>query len=901
MKIGSTGLIALMLAFIALGSVNAAGYTYTTLDYPGAIGTGALGEDGGTVVGAFFPSNAASLPCDPDVGLAFKYDGVTWTPLLYPGSVRSAAQGISGGTIVGGYVDAACADHGFLLNGSTWTSLEYPGAEGTFACAIDGGIIVGMFERVMPYSEHGFLYTGGSWKTIDYPGARNTRARGIAGNNIVGEYTDNGGLHHGFLYNGSSWLTLDYPGAKETWVEGITGDMIAGYYRDNTTWNLHGLTYNNGVWTTFDFPGATNTYGSRIDTTGRLVGYYEDTNGPHGFLAAPTSTPVLTLTKSGTGTGTITSSPSGINCGGTCSASYDSGTMITLTATPDAGSSFTGWSAPCSGTGTCTVTLNTSTQVTATFVSSLYFDTVQKFYLGYYQRPADPAGLLFWANALSQIDASRTGILSRESILPILHDFAYSDEARSLYGGDINPTNIATVVNSIYKGLFNRDADPGGLAFYVTGFNTGGETPATILWSIMGGAQGTDALSVQNKVTAAMIFTRAIDPDLDGSGFQYNYSGNIVAQRARDFLSAVTWDSETLPTPDEIGEFFTRAIQLPRTGQVKCYDSVGTEIVCTGTGQDGDHRTGVPWPVPRFTAGTADEADCITDTLTGLMWTKNANLPGGERTWNQAIDDANERVLCGHGDWRLPDINELESLVHTGEMSPPAWLLTQGFTNVQTGGCYWSSTTAARTAGNAWLIGTDMGDVDYTNKSTNACYVWPARGDSTSPAQLARTGQTATFRTGDDGTSQKGAALPDPRFTLQGECVIDTLTGLMWPLNANPSTVGTNWAASLDFANSFTLCGQTDWRLPNRKELMSLLDRSQHTPPLPSDHPFTNVQLHGYWSSTTAAGSADGGVPNSNAWVVVMGDGHVDYVEKNGADGYYAIWPVRGGVLVTDQ
>jgi hypothetical protein len=259
-------------------------------------------------------------------------------------------------------------------------------------------------------------------------------------------------------------------------------------------------------------------------------------------------TPVLTVTKSGTGSGTITSSPSGINCGSTCTASYDSGTMVTLTATPDTGSSFTGWSAPCSGRGTCTVTLGASTQVTATFVFSLYFDTVQKFYLGYYQRPADAAGLLFWANALAQIDTGHTGVFSRGSILAILGGFAYSAEARSLYQGEITSMNIATVVDSIYFGLFHRHADPGGLAFYVNGFNTKGETPATILWSIMGGAQGTDTLSVQNKATAAMIFTRVIDPELDGQDPLYNYAGDIAAQKARDLLATVTEAVATIPT-----------------------------------------------------------------------------------------------------------------------------------------------------------------------------------------------------------------------------------------------------------------------------------------------------------------------------------------------------------------
>ena len=76
----------------------------------------------------------------------------------------------------------------------------------------------------------------------------------------------------------------------------------------------------------------------------------------------------LTVGKSGAGAGAVTSAPVGVDCGATCAASYNSGTGVTLTATPSAGSTFDGWSGGgCSGTGTCTVTLTAATTVTATF------------------------------------------------------------------------------------------------------------------------------------------------------------------------------------------------------------------------------------------------------------------------------------------------------------------------------------------------------------------------------------------------------------------------------------------------------------------------------------------------------------------------------------------------------
>jgi hypothetical protein len=81
------------------------------------------------------------------------------------------------------------------------------------------------------------------------------------------------------------------------------------------------------------------------------------------------ATYLLTATKDGVGSGTVTSTPAGISCGADCSESYISGTMVTLTATPNGGSTFFGWSGGgCSGTGSCTVTMDAAKTVNATFL-----------------------------------------------------------------------------------------------------------------------------------------------------------------------------------------------------------------------------------------------------------------------------------------------------------------------------------------------------------------------------------------------------------------------------------------------------------------------------------------------------------------------------------------------------
>jgi hypothetical protein len=80
------------------------------------------------------------------------------------------------------------------------------------------------------------------------------------------------------------------------------------------------------------------------------------------------SSNTLTVGKTGTGSGTVTSSPTGIDCGLTCSYAFAYNTVVTLTATATAGSTFTGWSGGgCSGTAACTVTITADTSVTANF------------------------------------------------------------------------------------------------------------------------------------------------------------------------------------------------------------------------------------------------------------------------------------------------------------------------------------------------------------------------------------------------------------------------------------------------------------------------------------------------------------------------------------------------------
>ena len=137
-------------------------------------------------------------------------------------------------------------------------------------------------------------------------------------------------------------------------------------------------------------------------------------------------------------------------------------------------------------------------------------------------------------------------------------------------------------------------------------------------------------------------------------------------------------------------------------------------------------------------------------------------------------------------------------------------------------------------------------------------------------------------------------ASASPRFTDNTDgTVSDNLTGLIWLKDANCFGSQT-WTNALAAASTLASggCGLTDgsvagvWRLPNVKELQSLIDFGQFIPALPVPHPFSAVQTNYYWSSTTFAFAPE------SKWIVEFGAGILLFDYKTSV---YAVWPVRGG------
>ncbi len=158
---------------------------------------------------------------------------------------------------------------------------------------------------------------------------------------------------------------------------------------------------------------------------------------------------------------------------------------------------------------------------------------------------------------------------------------------------------------------------------------------------------------------------------------------------------------------------------LPVTGQQNCYDDKGVCIDCFGTGQDGEYQSGRAWPQPRFIL----TEDCVQDQLTNLCWCRNANLTSEPVIWSAAfevINELNQRSKIRR--WRLPNINELESLVDCAQ-AKPALPQQAPFDNVQDG--YWSSTTSLFETDWAWALYLNKGAVGVGQKWAPHFSVWP--------------------------------------------------------------------------------------------------------------------------------------------------------------------------------
>ena len=174
---------------------------------------------------------------------------------------------------------------------------------------------------------------------------------------------------------------------------------------------------------------------------------------------------------------------------------------------------------------------------------------------------------------------------------------------------------------------------------------------------------------------------------------------------------------------------WTRAFpQVVQSGQTECFDEFGAPIDCSGTGQDGEFGKGRS-KARRFT----DNSDgTVTDKLTGLIWLKDPSC-FGTASWSGALSAANtlRAGACSKltdesepGDWRLPNVREMASLLDYGRMDP-ALPPDHPFSRAKSG-FYWTSTNKAGNANFGWYVYLSFGVVSIEMK-TKRMLVWPVR------------------------------------------------------------------------------------------------------------------------------------------------------------------------------
>jgi hypothetical protein len=326
------------------------------------------------------------------------------------------------------------------------------------------------------------------------------------------------------------------------------------------------------------------------------------------------------------------------------------------------------------------------------------------------------------------------------------------------------------------------------------------------------------------------------------------------------------------------------------TGQDKCYNNTD-EIACSEEGQtfysqDAQYAGAQPSYV--------DNGDgTVTDLNTGLMWQKT---PGDKVTFAQAVAGAESFNLAGYGDWRLPTIKELYSLIDFSGIDPSGW-------------------NGSDTSSLVPFIDTDYFDFEYGDTSTGERIIDAQYWSSTEYVGTTMGGSATTFGVNFADGRIKGYGREHPDggemtqfvryvrgnpdygvndFVDNGDSTItDQATGLMW-MQVDSGTAMT-WEEALAYAEGMDYAGYDDWRLPNAKELQSIVDYSRSPgttnsaaiDPMFSSTPITdeagNTNYAFYWSSTTHANMRNGSAAAYVAFGEALGYMHNAWIDVHGA------------------
>ncbi|MCP4538200.1 MAG: DUF1566 domain-containing protein, partial [Chloroflexi bacterium] len=325
-----------------------------------------------------------------------------------------------------------------------------------------------------------------------------------------------------------------------------------------------------------------------------------------------------------------------------------------------------------------------------------------------------------------------------------------------------------------------------------------------------------------------------------------------------------------LATPPQIGQAQDTDYPIVDTGQVVCYDSNGMEITCPAAGgslygQDAQYTGNVP--------SYTDNGDgTVSDNVSGLMWQKSPNTDGDDDidaddklTYTGAQAYCENLSLANHTDWRLPEIKQLYSLIDFSGLDPSGY-------------------EGNDTSGLIPFIDTDYFDFGYGDTDAGERIIDAQYASNTKYVATTMNGNETMFGVNLADGRIKGYGIGQGKaffvicargntnygvnnFGNNGDSTItDSATDLMWAQNDSGS--GLNWEQALAWVetqNAANYLGHDDWRLPNVKELQSIVDytRSPDTTSSAAIAPLFNAtaitneagaaDYPTYWSSTTHA------------------------------------------------
>jgi S-layer protein len=329
---------------------------------------------------------------------------------------------------------------------------------------------------------------------------------------------------------------------------------------------------------------------------------------------------------------------------------------------------------------------------------SQYFDQVQKLYVAYFGRPADPAGLNYWS---ANIDAAGG------SINNVVAGFAASNESQALYAGG----NTAQLVSSIYLALFNRTPEAAGLAYWVAQIDGGTVSGARAAYQILSNAGPGDATSISNKLAAANAFTAQIDTQAEING----YVGTTAASYARTYLSKVDATAGSLSNAINSQTLANTVAVASNTVVTSTPTAPAIQTFTLTTGAD------------TFT-GT-DGNDNFVGTLAGAF-SKGDSINGGSGTDTLTVTDSGNIDSTGvtvtnveNASFTAGGSLLLNTTIWTGlqALTAQSTALSAGSININ-GGVNVTVKASNSTTGNITVGGTTApsGEINITNSSTGA-------------------------------------------------------------------------------------------------------------------------------------------------------------------------------------